>query len=256
MNRTSTLPLATLLAGLSLAAPALADYGNDFSAKTDADFTRYSPLAAFGAPGTFTFPSSGGYSLAAAASPAPGQLGPARAGSFLTGQTYSDFTVSYEIQGYSTANSQFMGVFGRVSTPGLGTLNAYAMGIDTVNGGIFISRVKNEASLGPIGPNAFAPVSGLDPSSTYLLSFSATGSEFTGSIRDKSGTLLASVSGSDSTLASGQIGFGVAAQTVAAGAVAQATFGNFQVSTVPEPSTWALLAVGTLVLGYTARRRA
>ncbi|MEN9677793.1 MAG: hypothetical protein RIS76_3689, partial [Verrucomicrobiota bacterium] len=43
---------------------------------------------------TLALPASGGYSISALASPAPGQLGPARAGAFLTGQTYGDFTIS------------------------------------------------------------------------------------------------------------------------------------------------------------------
>ncbi|MEN9677981.1 MAG: hypothetical protein RIS76_3877 [Verrucomicrobiota bacterium] len=73
---------------------------------------------------------------------------------------------------------------------------------------------------------------------TYSLSFTAVGSSFKGSISYQTGTELARISGADSTLTSGQVGFGLAARTRAAGATSQATFGNLQVAPVPEPSTY------------------
>ncbi len=250
-----TNPLIVLAALAALTAPALADYSNDFTSGSDADFTHYSPLQGFGAGGVYSFP-GGGYSISAPASPAPGALGPARAGSFLTSQTYGNFDISYDILSYSTANAQFMGVFGRVSTPGLGTLNGYAMGLDTTTGQLFISRVQGEQSLGPIGPAAVSAALTLTPADAYSLSFSAVGSAFTGSIRDKTtGTLLASVSGTDSTYASGEIGFGVAAQTFGAGATAEATFDNLSVTAVPEPADWSLIAAGGLGVFAWMRRR-
>ncbi len=255
MKQTVTNPLIVLVAIAALTAPALADYSNDFASGSDAGFTHYSPLQGFGAGGVFTFP-AGGYSIGAPASPLPGTVGPARAASFLTAQTYGDFNVSYDILGYSAANAQFMGVFSRVSTPGLGTLSGYAMGLDTTTGQLFISRVQGEQSLGPIGVSAVSGALSLNPATAYSLSFSAAGSSFTGSLRDKSsGTLLASVSGTDSTYASGEIGFGVAAQTFATGATAEATFDNLSVTAVPEPAGWAVTAAGGLVAFAWLRRR-
>ena len=244
-----------VLTGLLIAVPASADYSNDFASQSDADFTRYSPLAGFGAGGVFTFPSGSGYRIGALASPAPSPLGPARAAAFITGQTFGDFTVSYTIRDYSTASPQFLGVFSRVSTPGLGTLNGYAMGLDTSTGQIFISRVQGEASQGPISPSAVSSTLSLVPSQTYSLSFSAMGPAFNGSIADSAGTVLATISGVDGTYAVGQLGLGVAAQSLAAGATAGATFGSLQVAAVPEPSTWALGTVGLATLGWMARRR-
>ena len=256
MKTPITNPLALLAAAAALTPSVLADYSNDFTSHSDADFQHYSPLSGFGAGGVYSFPGGGGYSIAAPASPAPGQLGPARVGSFLTGQTYGDFTVHYDISGYSTASPQFMGVFSRVSTPGLGTLNGYAMGLDTTSGQLFISRVQGEQSLGPISASAVSGALTLSPSATYSLSFTAVGSSFNGSIWDKAtGTVLATVSGTDSTYASGEIGFGVAAQSFASGASAQAVFGNLSVASVPEPSTWALAVTGLVGLGWTLRRR-
>jgi hypothetical protein len=193
----------------------------------------------------YTFPSGAGYSISAPASPLPGTVGPARAGSFLIGQTYTDFNVSYDILGYSVANPQFMGAFARVTTPGLGTLNAYALGLDTTTSQLIISRIRNEQSLGAIGPSAASAALTLNPADTFRLSFSATGGLFTGTVTDlTTGTLLATVSGSDGNYPGGQIGLGVAAQSFANGAVAQATFGNFQVTATPEPSMLALAALG------------
>jgi hypothetical protein len=248
-------PLVLLAVAAALTTPVLADYSNSFASGSDADFTHYSPLQAFGAGAVYSFP-GGGYSISAPASPAPGQLGPARAASFLTGQSYGDFTVHYDISGYSTANPQFMGVFARVSTPGLGTLNGYAMGLDTTTGQLFISRVAAEQSLGPISASAVSGALTLSPSTTYSLSFTAVGSSFNGAIWDKAtGTVLATVSGTDSNYASGEIGLGVAAQSFAAGASAQAVFGNLSVASVPEPSTWALAVTGLAAVGWTMRRR-
>ncbi|HTH46661.1 MAG TPA: hypothetical protein VMB21_04055 [Candidatus Limnocylindria bacterium] len=255
MKQTVSNPLILLAAITALTAPALADYSNDFTSGTDADFTHYSPLQGFGAGGVYSFP-GGGYSISAPASPLPGTLGPGRAASFLTAQNYGDFNVSYDILGYSAANAQFMGVFSRVSTPGLGTLNGYAMGLDTTTGQLFISRVQGEQSLGPIGVSAVSAALTLNPANAYSLSFSAVGSSFTGSLRDKlTGTLLATVSGTDSTYASGELGLGVAAQTFDAGALAQATFDNLSVSAVPEPAGWAFTAAGGLVAFAWLRRR-
>src|SRR5262249_40967878 len=66
----------------------------DFNNQSDAGLTLYDPLAAFGQGGTFSFPqlSPGnfGYQLAQAGVPVDNPAGPARLGSSVTGQTFSD----------------------------------------------------------------------------------------------------------------------------------------------------------------------
>ena len=247
-------PLALLV--VTAATALRADYSNDFTSQSEADFTRYQPLAGLGAGGTYSFPGSGGFRIQAAASPLPGLVGPGRAGILLNGPAYGDFTLSFEILNYSTANAQFVGAFGRVTTPGLGTLNGYALGLDTLTSQLLISRVTGEQSLGPIGLTAQSAALTLNADVAYVLEFSAIGTEFSGRISEKaSGTVLATVSGTDATYAGGVLALGAVAQSPAAGATAGATFGNLAVVTVPEPSTWALALGGAGLLAWSIRNR-
>jgi PEP-CTERM motif len=189
-------------------------------------------------------------------SAAPGTLGPGRAGSFVTGQSYANFSLSFDVIAHTGSTSAFAGSFVRVSTPGLGTLNGYAVGIDFSVDRLFISKVVGEASKGAIGPNAASASLTLNPSDVYTVNYTAIGADQQATLIDKTtSTVLATVSGSDATYASGQVGLGLALQTGTAGLQTGATFGNFAVSSVPEPSTWALGVLGLAgVIAAGARR--
>src|ERR1043165_7265892 len=94
--------LSVCLAASTAGAPTFSD---NFNAGNDANFSRYQPLSTFGAPGTFTFPGGNTYRIAAAASPQPATLGPGRAGSFRTSNTYTDFDQSLDIVNYDSSQS-------------------------------------------------------------------------------------------------------------------------------------------------------
>ncbi len=124
----SSITTQVLLACTSLVAlPALADFSDNFQSGDNA-WTHYSPLTPFGSPATYSFPNLG-YQISVPQSLAPTQLGDGRGGSFVTGQSYSDFSLSFDVFG-GGGSPQFTGAFTRVTTPGLGTLNGYAVGFD------------------------------------------------------------------------------------------------------------------------------
>src|SRR5262249_36264177 len=79
-NRIVVFACTLALTGLTATARADVILFDDFNDGNDDGWTRYSPLAPFGAPGTFSFP-SGGYRIQAAPSPDLAALGPGRAGS-------------------------------------------------------------------------------------------------------------------------------------------------------------------------------
>jgi hypothetical protein len=222
----------------------------DFNAGNDTGWSRYAPLSGFGVTPTFSFP-SGAYRIETPGSPLPGVIGPGRAGSFRSDLNVSDFSIGYDLAAWGTT-PEFAGAFARVSNVGLGTLNGYALGFDFSVKRLFISVVAGENVTKVISASEAAVT--LDPLKTYRLQFSGTGASFTGNLIDPSnGTVLSSISGSDSTYASGIVGLGVAAQTPTAGVGAGATFDN--VSVTPEPGTWALLGTGIAVIGCLSRKR-
>jgi hypothetical protein len=222
---------------------------DDFNDGNDTGWTRYDPLAGFGAPATFSFP-GGGYRIQAGVSPNPGLLGPGRAGSVRTDQSYSDFSVSFDLVDWNNAQDQAFGALARLSQIGLGTTDGYAFTYAT-DGSIDISRILNEAASNV----ATASVT-LNPLNDYRFVFSGTGSSFVGSVFDLANlsTPVATVSGTDATYASGFLGVLVFDNSPTGTGAPDATFDNY-VAVVPEPSSVALLCMGGLVLFRFAARR-
>ena len=116
--------LATVTA-LLLPVPAARAQSDDFNDGNDTGWTHYSPLSVVGAGGTFSFP-NGGYRIQAPASPNRAQVGPGRAGSFLTNNTYSQFYVSVDLVDWDNTRDQAFGILSRASNVGLGATNGYA----------------------------------------------------------------------------------------------------------------------------------
>ena len=240
-------PLLCLLAALVTPCPAQT---YDFNAGNDNGFTRYSPLAPFGAAGTFSFP-SGGYRIQAPGSPAPGSVGPGRAGSFVNGNTYTTFTTSVDLVDWDNALDQAFGILSRTTTIGLGTTNGYAFTYATQGPSIDISKVTGEQASNLASADVF-----LDPTHDYRLVFQGSGNTLTGTVYDLADltTPLATATANDATYASGVNGIFVFDNSATKDQPADATFDNLSgTNQVPEPATLGVLALAAL--GLTTHRR-
>ena len=225
---------------------------DNFNSGTDTGWTRYDPLAGLGAPATFSFPGGNTYRIQAAVSPNPGVLGPGRAGSLRTDQTYSDFAVSFDLVDWNNSQDQAFGMLARVSQPGLGTTDGYAFTYAT-DGSIQISRILNEAASTVGGAAAT-----LNPANDYRFVFTGNSSSLSGAVFDLANlsTPVATASGTDATYASGFLGFIVFDNSSTGTGTPDANFDNYSASVVPEPSTLGLLFVGGLgLLGLAVRRQ-
>jgi hypothetical protein len=251
---------ATLIGALVLAAaPVARAQSDDFNDGNDTGWTRSSPLAPYGAGGTFTFP-TGGYRIQAPASPSrvnpPGDLGPGRAGSFLTGNSYTTFAVAVDVVDWNNSLNQAFGILARTANLGLGTTRGYAFTFAT-NGTIDITRVTNEATTNI----ATAPIT-LNPTHDYRLVF--TGDDaglLVGNVYDLADLTasLATAFVTDTTYASGFNGVFVFDNTSAPNTnPADATFDNYFAGAtlpVPEPTTATTLLLLILLTPRPIRHR-
>ena len=221
---------------------------DDFNDGNDTGWTRYDPLAGFGAPATFSFP-AGGYGIQSGTSPNPLALGPGRAGSVRNDQVYSGFSVTFDVVNWNNTLNQAFGALARVNQLGLGTTDGYSFTYAT-GGSIDISRILNE---GPTGLGS-APIT-LNPANDYRFVFTGTGTNLSGQVFDLANlsTPLATLNASDATYASGVSGFVVFDNTAAGTGSANATFDNY-IGAVPEPSTAALFIIGGVALCGIRRR--
>lgn len=249
-------PARTLIVTTALCLAVLAgvstgqSQSDDFNDGNDTGWTRYDPLAGFGAPATFSFPGGNSYRIQAGVSPNPGLLGPGRAGSVRADQTYTDFSASFDLVDWDNAQDQAFGLLARISQPGLGTTDGYAFTYST-DGSIDISRILDEAPSGV----ATASVT-LNPANDYRFVFTGSGSSLSGAVFDLANlsTPLATINGTDATYAGGILGL-IVFDNSGTGAP-DATFDNYA-AVVPEPSTIALLSIGGLgLLSFATRRRA
>jgi hypothetical protein len=208
----------------------LAAVVDDFNDGNDTGWTHYEPLAAFGSGGTYQVV-NGQYRLASLTpSPDPGALGPGRVGSIRNDANYTDFVASIDLIDWDTGLNQAFGLLARVTTPGLGTTNGYALSYAT-NGDLDITLLTGELTD---DLDQGVDVS-LDPAKDYRLVFEGHGPNLTGKLFDLENlaTPIAVTHASDRTWTSGTTGVFVYDNTRTASATADATFDNFSANDAP-----------------------
>lgn len=212
-----------LHAALSPSALAQSD---DFNDGNDTGWTRYSPLAAFGAGGTHAV-NGGSYRLTAPPSPNPELLGPARIGSLFPNASFSRAQVEVDIFGWDANLTQSVGVFARADDLGLGTTTGYTYNYNVVSGFHQINMVLNEAASRIVNESRFP----LNPNGRYRMVFTATGNQFLGRLYSSTNSTLPihSLFGTDGTHASGRSGVFVFAINVTHGV--DTRFDNYVAST-------------------------
>ena len=213
-----------------------------FSGSTDSGWTHYDPFAAFGAPASFSV-NNGQYTIDAPPSPSPSQLGPSRAGSLRTDVNYNDFTVGIDLDAWPQDHDVALGILARVTNPGLGTTNGYALTYSTSGHSIDLSRVTGEQPTG-LGSTSVA----LDPTQTYRLVLTGIGPALTGQLFNTMDltTPIASIAATDPTYGSGINGMVVFDNTdTSRGTLgASGTFDNYAASVpTPEPIAGAALLI-------------
>ena len=173
---------------------------DDFNDGNDAGWARLNPVDV----GTYTFP-GGALRIAASATPDPVNMGPARAGSLRTGQVLTDFCVAADVMDFSAAEDAAVGLVARVTNPGPGRLNGYALTFQTQDNDFEINRITGES---PQKISAGTVSVTLDPMRRYRFVFAGLGSRLQGRIYDleSGGPPVAVVTADDSTWASGLAG--------------------------------------------------
>ena len=230
-------PLRWLVLGAAalLAVPAVS-FGqvDNFNDGNDNGWTRYDPLAQFGAPATYSFPGGNTYRIQTQPSPNPAQLGPSRAGSVRAGVTYTGFYTSVDLVDWNTGLDQAWGILGRVSNVGLGQTDGYAFTYANDGPSIDISRVDNEQPTG-LGDASVT----LDPAQDYRLVFIGTANgTLRGQVFDLANptVALATVTATDTTYASGNNGLVTFDNSSGGVGATDATFDNY-VATRPGDAT-------------------
>jgi hypothetical protein len=220
--------LSSLVLGLLASSPEAWAQKDDFNDNNDTGWQRYSPLAQFGVPTVFTA-TNGVYRIQTTV-PTGMQTNPGRAGSVRPDVIYTDFFLSVDIVNWNHGTRQAFGLLARVGTPGLQTTTGYAFtwerGSNPDTGGdLDISKITGEVpSQVPTGPSAIH----LDPGNDYRFVFIGRGAQLEGRVYQlpNTETPLITISGSDSTYASGMGGL-VIYDNSGGNGVTDATFDNY-----------------------------
>lgn len=231
----------------------------DFNDGTAGGLVEYNPLAGLGMGGTYSF-SDGAARLQHPGVPAElaGTVGQGRLG-YVNSTSVSDFNSSVEIL-VSEGTTGQIGLVARVSDPGLGTSDGYALLYSFTTEVLYFASFADESptSLGGLDDeNSFANLA-LEAGVTYRMRFLGEGTTLTGIVEQatEGGELfipVAEVFIEDGTYASGLSGIlGVACECDPAGAV-DVTFDNLFVA-VPEPHEYAA-AMGLGLFGFALYRR-
>lgn len=226
-------PLPSLAAAVAAAlltpAPGALAQSDDFNDANDTGWTRYNPLAAFGAGATYSFP-SGGYRIQAPASPSPDLLGPARAGSLFPAQSFDRVRVEADVFSWDNELRQSVGLVARVGNLGLGTTTGYTFNYNPVSGFHQINLVLNENPAQAVSESLFR----LDPTHRYRVTFTTVGDRLLGCVFSPTNSAipLHSVVGIDATHASGRAG--VFVFSIDAAGRTDGRFDNYNASVPPQ----------------------
>lgn len=226
-------PLRQCLASLALLSlpfsPILAQ-SDDFNDGNDTGWTRYNPLASFGAGGTYAI-SSGAYRVQAPPSPNPELLGPSRIGSLFPAASFTRSRTEADIFGWEPTLTQSLGLFARAGDLGLGTTTGYTYNYNVLSGFHQINLVLNEAPSRVVNESAYA----LDPAHRYRMVFTALDNRFLGQLYSATNNQVPihSLYGTDDTLATGRSGIFAFAINVTHGV--DARFDNFSVAVPSAP---------------------
>lgn len=192
----------TILAAVWLACIGASAQIDDFDDGDDADWARVEPLAAVGVATTYSFPNGNSYRFT---TPSPGNpaFGQARGGSLRTDVSYTDFYISVDIADFAEGLDQNMGLLARVTDPGIGTLNGYAVTYNANDGNMFLTIVTDEA-----GENIDEVEVTADPAKDLRLIFQGVGSDIRADLyhSDDLNNPIGSLQMTDSTFASGLCG--------------------------------------------------
>ncbi len=218
-----------LLLGCAWLPLQLAAQSDDFNDGNDAGWSRYSPLAPFGAGAKVSFP-NGAYRIQAPASPDP-QFGPARAGSLRKDVTYSDFQISVDVVAWDAALRQSIGLVARISNIGLGMTQGYTLNYNPQSGFLQMVAIVGEAP-GPTIAEKQIPIAAGQP---FHLVFTGTGPDFVGQMfsPDNLTVPLGSIYGQNESYQDGVCG--VFVFDLNGPDPADATFDNYA-ATVPGPT--------------------
>jgi len=206
---------------------------DDFNDGNDQGWSRLEPIKPFGAVTTFSFPGTNTYRLQAGPSPAPATVGQARIGAHRAEASFSSFRISVDLVNRDPSLEQDIGILARVTSPGLGTLNAYAATLDTDEGQFYFSKITNEGAGST--QSIEAP---LTPSGDYRLVFHGFQNQFLIEVFDPQdpATPIASLKATDEEFGApyleGTCGIFVSSGT--AEGSCDATFDDFEASSASD----------------------
>ena len=157
---------------------------DDFNDGNDDGWQRYDPIAqsGLGSVATYSFPSNSTYRIETSRSPAPGVVGPGRAGALRTQVSYSNFYLSVDIIDWDPTLNQAFGLMARLDDIGLGATDGYAFTYDASNGDLDLTAFLNEDP-----DDGEIPASGVDNiqlvrGTHYRMIFIGVGQDLTGAI--------------------------------------------------------------------------
>jgi hypothetical protein len=210
---------------------------DDFNDGNDDGWDRFDPIAQSGLGGIATFSIPGGdtYRIQTEPSPAPGTVGPGRAGAIRSDIVYTDFHVSVDIVDWDPALSQVFGIIARLNNVGFGQTDGYAFTYDITTGDLDMTSFTGEDPDG----GGF-PYSGIDNvtlvrGNRYRMVCTGVGQELTAAIYappDLENT-IARIVGTDGRYSSGTVG--LLNYDITGSSRTDVTYDNFAALVNPAP---------------------